>query len=85
MSIHSFDLHADRLEKTYNLKGIESTEKGLGYFFDGEGKGVLVMTSRDGKAHYVGLNKKQAYALVDEFKDICDMVFGGRGDEPTNN
>ena len=66
----------DELERTLDLRAIESLEKGLFYLTDDANKGVGIMTVKNGKKSIAVLTKKQAYALIGEFKDVCDLLWG---------
>ena len=64
-----------KLELNSGCRAIESNAKGVFYFADDDKKAIAIFTARDGIAEGVALTKKQAYALLDEFADICEMVF----------
>ena len=67
-----------KLENTLGVKAIQSEAKNVFYFFDDEQKGLLILSFRSGeknKYDVIGLNKNQAYALADEIRDVCDMIF----------
>lgn len=76
----SLDYNAiiSRMESDSGCRAIESLAKGLYYFGDDDKKAIGIVTTRDGITDKVALTKNQAYALIEEFKDICDMVFGRR-------
>ena len=76
MSIKGHDTLVDSIELNYDVRAIESLERGLFYLQDDDRKLIGIMTCKAGNKSIAILTKKQAYALLDEFKDICDMVFG---------
>ena len=63
------------LEVNHDLRAIESFAKGLFYLEDDEGKSIGILTVKNGKRSCAVLSKKQAYALIDEFKAVCDLYF----------
>lgn len=71
----SYDTVVSGIEKNYNLRAIESLTKGLFYLEDDNHQTIGILTVKKGKKSIAVLNKRQAYALIDEFKDICDMYF----------
>jgi hypothetical protein len=74
MKNHGHDALVDAVERNYDLNAIESTENGLFYLQDNNDRNKIgIMTCRNGKRSIAILTKKQAYALIEEFKDICDM------------
>ena len=77
MSIAGHDTIVDNIERKYDIRGVESEEKGLFYLEDNYRKSIGIMTCRSGQKSVAILTKKQAYALIEEFKDICDMYFKG--------
>ena len=77
MSTKGHDILVDSIELNYDVRAIESLERGLFYLQDDDRKLIGIMTCKAGKKSIAILTKKQAYALLDEFKDICDMVFYG--------
>lgn len=64
------------LEINHELRAIESFAKGLYYLEDDEGKSIGILTLKNGRKSCAILSKKQAYALIDEFKEVCDLYFG---------
>jgi hypothetical protein len=64
-----------KLECEYDIRAVESLVSGLYYLQDDKRKSIGIMTIRNGRESRVLLSKKQAYALIDEFKDICDLYF----------
>lgn len=76
----TYDYNAviSKMEADSGCRAIESLAKGLYYFGDDDRRAIAIVTTRDGVTNKVALTKNQAYKLLDEFKDICDMVFGGR-------
>ena len=73
----SLDYNAviSKMEADSGCRAIESLAKGLYYFEDDDKRAIGILTVRDGKVEKIALTKKQAYTLIQEFKDICDMVF----------
>lgn len=57
-----------QLETKFEVKAIESAEKGLVFFFDEDKQGLLLLT----ETAQILLTKKQAR----ELKDIYEMIFG---------
>ncbi len=72
----SHDMVVDILERTYDIRATESLEKGLFYLTDDENKSIGIMTVKNGKKSIAVLTKKQAYMLIKEFKDVCDLLWG---------
>ena len=64
-----------RFEYEHDVRAVESLSSGLYYLEDDNQKSIGIMTIRNGKKSYAVLSKKQAYALIDEFKDVCDLYF----------
>ena len=75
----SFDYNAviSKMELDSGCRAIESLVKGLYYFGDDDRKAIAIVTTRDGVVDKVALTKNQAYALIEEFKGVCEIVFGG--------
>ena len=74
MNKHGHDVLVDRIERAYDLNAIESTANGLFYLQDNDDrKKIAIMTCKNGECNIAVLTKKQAEALIEEFKDICDM------------
>ncbi len=71
------DQIVSRLEFQHDLRAIESDAKGLFYLQDDEKKFIGIMTCRYGGKSICVLSKKQSYALLNEFKAICDMYWEG--------
>lgn len=71
----SMDSKVMQIEQKFNIKGINSEENGLYYFFDDDKKGVGIMTFHDGKPTFVLMTKQQAKAVIQEFSDVCEMIF----------
>ena len=68
------DVLVDRIERAFELNAIESTVNGLFYLQDNDDrKKIGIMTCRNGECSIAVLTKNQAYALIEEFEDICDM------------
>lgn len=63
------------LEINHDLRAIESNASGL-FYLEEDGKRIGIMTLKNGQRSCAVLTKKQAYALIEEFKDICDLYFG---------
>jgi hypothetical protein len=76
--IKGHDMLADEIEMNYDIKAIESLERGMFYLQDNERKSIGIMTCKSGKRSIAILTKKQAYTLLEEFEDICEAVFGRR-------
>lgn len=57
-----------QLEVKHGVKAIESSEKGLVFFFDDDKQGLLLLT----ETGQILLTRKQAR----ELKDVYEMVFG---------
>ena len=57
-----------QLEVRHGVKGIESSEKGLVFFFDEDKQGLMLLTGTG----QILLTRKQAR----ELKDVYEMVFG---------
>lgn len=64
-----------KLEYEYDVRAIDSLVSGLFYLQDDKRKSIGIMAIRNGRESRVLLSKKQAYALIEEFKDICDLYF----------
>ena len=63
-----------RIVRAFELTALESTSNGLFYLQDNDDrKRIGIMTCRNGECSIAVLTKNQAYALIEEFKDICDM------------
>jgi hypothetical protein len=63
------------IESKYGVRAIQSEAKGLFYIEDDDKKDIGILVLVDGKPFYVVLNRKQAYALAKEFKDVVKMRF----------
>lgn len=73
----SNDTLVERLERQGDLKGIESNANGLFYFYSSNDDRIGIINCKSGqKEGAIVLTKTQAKALVEEFPDICEMVFG---------
>ena len=72
----SNDMVADIVERTYGIRATESMTKGLFYLTDDAEQSIGIMTVRNGKKSIAVLTKKQAYALIEEFKAVCDLYWG---------
>ena len=69
------DAIVDSIERNYNVRATESEAKGLFYLEDDKRKSIGILAIRNGNKSMAKLTKEQAYALIDEFKDVCDMYF----------
>ena len=62
-------------EAQHGVFSVQSEAKGLFYLQDNDRDKIGIMRITDGKKQFVILTKKQAKALIKEFKDICEIYF----------
>lgn len=72
----SNDAIIDRLEKRYGFNGIESNANGLYYMYSNDDNRLAIITCTNGKHEAILLEKKQAEALIEEIKGVCELVWG---------
>jgi hypothetical protein len=73
--VENSDELVSKVELRYGLRAIESEAKGLFYLQDDERKLIGILTLKNGRKSCAILSKKQAYALIDEFKAVCDLYW----------
>lgn len=64
-----------KVEKEYGVQGIQSECQGLCYLQDDEKKKLGIMSYIGGNVSCVILKKNQVKAIINELKDIYDMLF----------
>ena len=62
-------------EAKHDIWSVQSEAKGLFYLQDNERDKIGIMSIVKGRKQFVILTKKQAEALIKEFKDICEIYF----------
>ena len=62
-------------EAKHDIWSVQSEAKGLFYLQDNERDKIGIMRITDGKKQFVILTKKQAKALIKEFKEVCEIYF----------
>jgi hypothetical protein len=72
----SNDAIIDRYEKRYGFKGIESNAIGLYYMYSDDDDRLAIITCANGKHEAILLEKRQAEALIEEIKGVCELAFG---------
>lgn len=77
MAGNSRDTIVTNIEYKYDVRAIESEEKGLYYLEDDNNTEIGILVIKDGVPFHIVLSKKQASALLKEFEDVCKMRFGG--------
>ena len=73
----SNDTLVERLERQGDLKGIESNANGLFYFYSTQDDRIGIINCKSGqKKGAIVLTRKQAKALIDEIKGVCELAWG---------
>lgn len=73
---NAIDNKITTFEYKHGVRAIASKAPALYYFFDEDKKGVGIVTFHNGKPLYTVMSKKQAQAVIQEFSDVCEMIFG---------
>ena len=69
------DAIIDSIERNHNVRATESEAKGLFYLEDDKRENIGILAIKNGNKTMIKLTKEQAYAVAEEFKDVCDMYF----------
>ena len=77
MAGNSRDAIVTNIEYKYDVRAIQSEEKGLYYLEDYKNTYIGILVIRDGVPMHIIISKKQASALIKELEDVCKMRFGG--------
>ena len=64
------------IEYRHDVRAIQSEAASLYYLEDDEKTDIGILVIRDGTPLHIVLNKKQAFTLAKEFKEICEERFG---------
>ena len=63
------------IEYRHDVRAIQSEASGLYYLEDDYKKNIGILVVRDKTPMHIVLDRKQAYTLAKELKDVCETVF----------